>query len=553
MRTLAASCALLFPLLLGAAGCTVGPDFLRPDPPAVPAWQNGSAADPKVLTTDPDPRWWGTFNDPVLSELIETAIRQNLDVQQAILRVLETRQSIVTARAAGLPNLNGSASYMREQLGLKGLLESRGVYQQLNTLADEASPLTGGASGASTANSFLNSITQPINLYQGALSASWELDLFGRVRRSVEQARALTEAQAEAASDALISLESQVAQSYVQLRGAQALRASQEENIRTAQDSLHLTQERQAKGLSTMLDVDQARTQLLTLERQLPEYEKQERQALNQLNVLIAKPPGTLDARLLQPAPLPGLPAAVGVGVPSALARRRPDIRQAEAQLHAQVANVGVAVANFYPDVSLTGNLGIRATDASYITNWASHFYSAGPSLSLPIFQGGRLTANLRLARAQAVEAALRYRATVLNALREVEDGLVSFRADRVERDRLQAVVRSAEDALALSTNRYLHGLSDYLAVLDAQRTLESNRQALVQQDITLANDVVTLFRAVGGGWQDPGASSDAPPVPGQPPITPAALDSVAGGARQPAGKPSGDKPPGDGSPGDKP
>ena len=308
---------------------------------------------------------------------------------------------------------------------------------------------------------------------------------------------------------------------------------SQEENIRTAQDSLDLTQNRQAKGLSTMLDVDQARTQLLTLERQLPEYEKQERQALDQLNVLIAEPPGTLDSRLLQPASLPVLSAAVGIGVPSSLARRRPDIRQAEAQLHAQVANVGVAVASFYPDVSLTGNLGVRALDASYITNWASHFYAAGPSLSLPIFEGGRLTANLRLARAQAVEAALHYRATVLNAVREVEDGLVSFRTDRAERDRLQGVVRSAEETLALSTNRYLRGLSDYLSVLDAQRTLESNRQTLVQQDMTLADDVVTLYRAVGGGWQNPGTSSNVPPVPGQPPITPAALDSVAAGPKR--------------------
>ena len=525
MKRLAASGT----LMLCVAACTVGPNFRRPNPPAIPAWQNGSPGDPKVLTTDPDPRWWATFNDPVLTKLVETAIRENLDVQQAILRVLETRQQIVTARAAGLPNVSGTASYSRYQLGAKGILESDHIYQQLNTLADGAS----GAATAASVNGLLNQIEQPINLYQGALSASWELDLFGRVRRSVEQARALTQAQAEAASDALVSLESQVVQVYVQLRGAQALRASQEDNVRTAQDSLSLTQNRQAKGLSTMLDVDQARTQLLTLERELPEYEKQERQALDQLNVLIAEPPGTLDARLLQPAPLPVVSGVVGVGVPSTLARRRPDIRQAEAQLHAQVANVGVAVASFYPDISLTGNLGVRAVDASYITNWASHFYSAGPSLSLPLFEGGRLTANLRLARAQAVEAALHYRATVLNALREVEDGLVSFRADRTERDRLAGVVRSAEETLALSTNRYLRGLSDYLTVLDAQRTLESNRQSLVQQDMTLVNDVVTVYRAVGGGWQDTGTSSDVPPVPGQPPITPAALDSLAAGSKR--------------------
>ena len=527
----AVACALLL-----VSGCTVGPDFKPPDPVAVPAWKNEAADDASVVaTTDPDPRWWAAFGDPVLTGLIETAIRDNLDVQQAVLRVIESRQGIVTARAAGLPDLSGNASYRRDQLGAKGILQSRGVYRQLNDLADQAYALTGAAPGGSTssgsvADRLLSPVTQPINLFQYGLSASWELDLFGRVRRSVEQARAQTQAQQEAANDALTSLESEVAQAYVQLRGAQALTASQVDNIRSAQSSLDLTQSRQTHGLSSSLDVEQARTQVLNLQRQLPEYEKQERQALDRLNLLIGSTPGTLDDRLLQPGPLPALPSVVGIGVPSSLARRRPDIRQAEAQLHAATAGVGVAVANFYPDVSLTGNLGIRAIDASYLTRWASHFYSVGPSLSLPIFQGGALTANLRLNRAQAVEAALHYRATVLNALREVEDALVSFRTDRVERDRLAGVVRSAEDTFHLASSRYAHGVSDYLQVLDAQRTLEQARQQLVQADMTLANDVVGLYRALGGGWQDPGAASQAPIVPGGPPVTPAALDSLGAG-----------------------
>ncbi len=516
---------------------------MPPAPPRIAAWQNGRAGDPAVsLTTDPDPRWWAKFGDPVLTELVQTAIRDNLDVQQAVLRVVESRQSIVTAQAAGLPTLAGTASYMREQLGAKGILESEGAYGELNRLANQASnsgvgsALAGtGASGSlsnGAATGLLNQVTQPVNLFQYALSASWELDLFGRVRRSVEQARATAQAQAEAANDALTSLESEVAQAYVQLRGAQALRASQQDNIRSAQGSLALTQNRRAVRLSTDLDVDQANTQLLDLQRQLPEYDKQESQAVDRLNVLIGKPPGTLEARLLQPAPLPAMQGAVGLGVPSDLARRRPDIRQAEAQLHAATAGVGVAVASFYPDVSLTGNLGIRALDASYLTRWASHFYSAGPSLSLPIFQGGQLTANLRLNRAQEAEAGLRYRATVLNALREVEDGLVAFRADASERDRLAAVVRSGEDTLYLASNRYEHGLSDYLQVLDAQRTVENARQQLVQQEMTLANDVVTLYRALGGGWESPGTTSQAHIPRDKLPPVPAALDSLGAGGK---------------------
>ncbi len=501
-RWSAGTCSLLFL----AGGCTVGPNFKPPNPPEVKTWQHAGEADPAIhLNTDPDPRWWAGFGDPVLTELIDTAIHQNLDVQQAVMRVVESRQGIVTARAAGLPMLSGTGSAMREQLGLKGILESKGAYTDLNKLANDAGSVanTGLVStGQSAADKLLNEASAPANVFQYGLSASWELDLFGRVRRSVEQAKAQAQAQAEAVNDALVSLESEVAQAYVQLRGAQALRKSQDIDIASAQDSLNLTINRRASGLSTDLDVEQARTQLLTLQRQLPEYDKQEEQAIDRLDILIGRPPGTLDARLLQPAPLPGLPRAVGLGVPSALARRRPDIRAAEAQLHAATASVGIAVANFYPDVSLTGNLGIRALDASYLTRWASHFYSAGPSVSLPIFEGGRLTAGLRMARAQMAEAALSYRGTVLNALREVEDSLVSFRADRIERDRLAAVLASAEDTFHLASSLYTHGLSQYLQVLDAQRTVESARQQLVQQDMTLANDVVGLYRALGGGWR---------------------------------------------------
>jgi multidrug efflux system outer membrane protein len=512
-----------------AGACTVGPDFTPPDPPASANWQNAATADSQVrLNTDPDPRWWAGFGDPVLTELIETAIRQNLDVQQAVLRVLQARQGIVTAKAAGLPSLSANASYMREQLGAKGILESRGVYRSLNTLADDAEKLTGQTASGFSADNILNPITQPVNLYSGSLTASWELDLFGRVRRSVEQAKAQALGQAEAANDALVSLESEVAQAYVQLRSAQAQRQSQLDNIRSAQASLDLTRSRYGRGLSTQLDVDQAQTQLLTLQRQLPEYDKQEQVAIDRLDLLIGQPPGTLDMRLQQPAALPNLPSVVGVGIPSTLARRRPDIRAAEAQLHAAVANIGVATANFYPDVSLVGDLGLRALDISYLTNWASHFYSAGPSITIPIFQAGRLTANLRVARVQAVQAALAYRATVLNALREVEDGLVTFHADKLERDRLADVLASGSQTLALATSRYSHGISDYLQVLDAQRTVETTRQQLVRQDTTLANDVVTLYRALGGGWENPGATSEPPLGNRAPPPTPAALDSVA-------------------------
>jgi NodT family efflux transporter outer membrane factor (OMF) lipoprotein len=520
--------------LCALAACTVGPNFAPPKPPAETTWNDPSAKQPGQVTpqSDPNPKWWSAFNDPTLNRLIDMAIAGNLDLRQAVLRVVESRQSVASARAAGLPSLSGTASYNREQLGLEGLLKSRGAYSGLNALADKNSSLNQYQSGlgnkvAEDGSGLLSTVTQPIGLFQYGLDASWELDLFGRVRRSVEQAKAQSEAQLEATNDALIMLESEVAQAYVQLRGAQALTASQLANVGTARDSLSLTSTRQLQGLATGLDVEQARTQLAETQRQLPAYENQQQQALNQLSVLVGKPPGTLDAMLSPKAPLPTVPAVVAVGVPSTLARRRPDIREAEAQLHAATANVGIAVAGFYPDVTLTGSLGLRAIDASYLANWASHFYTLGPSLSLPIFQGGRLTASLRLARAQQVESALHYRGTVLNALREVEDALVSYRTDRAARDRLLEEVHSAQITLSLARARYTNGVTDFIQVLDAERTLISSRQQLVQTDVTLTNDVVALYRALGGGWEEETAAIKTPPL-GAPPPTPAALDSYA-------------------------
>jgi NodT family efflux transporter outer membrane factor (OMF) lipoprotein len=501
--------------LLGLAACTVGPDYAPPVPLAVANWVDTASGGRVTEATDPDPGWWNGFRDPVLTGLIERAIAGNLSLQQAVLRVVAAPQGEIIARAAGLPALNASASYTREQLGAKGLLESKGVYGQLNALADANSPLnqaSPGAGGAvqSALGGVLGGLTQPADLFKYGLDASWELDLFGRVRRSVEQAQANTQAEAEATNDALVMLEGQVATTYFQLRGAQALLAGQQDNVRVAQQSLELTQRLQRQGLGTELDVGQAQTQLDGYAQQLPSYEKQVRQAINRLNILTGQPPGQLDPLLEAPAPLPGIPPVIGVGLPSTLARRRPDIRQAEAQLHAQTAHVGVAVASFYPDVSLTGNLGLRAVDASYLTSWASHFYAFGPSVSLPIFQGGQLTANLRTARVQEAVAALNYRAVVLNALREVEDALVAYRTDLVSRDRLADQVASGERTLYLARSSYAHGLTTFLQVLDAERTVVAARQQLRQTSATLIIDVVAIYNALGGGWQ-------ATPLPNPP------------------------------------
>jgi outer membrane protein TolC len=337
-RARAVASAVLF---LGLAGCTVGPDFVAPKPPDIRSWNDPSArgTSPNARVSpasNPDPEWWGRFDDPILTRLEDQAIAGNLDLQEAVLRVVAARQSEVAARAAGLPSLGGTGSYMREQIGAKGILESSGVSDQLGTLSNPNSPLNQYSPGLGTkvgsaAGGALNTIEKPINLYQYGFDASWELDLFGKARRSVEQAEATTQAQMEATNDALVMLEGQVADAYVQVRGAQALLASQQQNVAAAQSALDLTQRQQRQGLATQLDVDQALTQLGDNQSRLPGYEKQEQQAINQLSLLVGQPPGTLDALLTPAAPMPTVPPVVGIGVPSELARRRPDIRQAEA------------------------------------------------------------------------------------------------------------------------------------------------------------------------------------------------------------------------------
>jgi len=514
------------------AACTVGPNYKPPAPPVTPAWNDLTQRPDAAVSTasNPDPLWWNRFGDPDLSTLIDRAIAANPNLQEALLRVVEAHQSEIAAAAAGLPTLNGNASLVREQLGLKGLLESHGAYADLDKLSGSLNQYSSGLGTkvATAGAAELNDFSAPINLYQYGLSSSWELDLFGQVRRSVEQANATTEAQKEAANDALVMLESEVAQSYFELRAAQTLEQQQQENIKIAQEQLQLTQNREQQGLSTDLDVAQARTQLDSEQSQIDGYDKQIQQAIDQINALLGQQPGTMDALLATFKPLPTIPNLIGVGVPTTLARRRPDIREAEAQLHAATAGVGVAVARFYPDISLTGSAGLRNTDASYLTNWASLFYSAGPSISLPIFEGGALVANLRTARAEQASAALNYRATVLNALREVEDALVALRTDRSSRDQAAATEQAAQFDYYLSDNRFTHGLSDYLQVLDAERSLVSARQQLAQANVQLAGDVVTLYTSLGGGWME--APVNTPSVTAVPPPTPAMVDTLAAG-----------------------
>ncbi|WP_414147156.1 efflux transporter outer membrane subunit [Erwinia sp. BNK-24-b] len=474
------------------SACTVGPDY-QPPKAATPSSFNSLASDraSKPQATVTNPGWWKSFNDPQLNSLIDRAIAGNLSLQQAVLRIAGSRQQLNQARGAWFPSVNGKASAQRQQLGLKGELESNGVYQQLDAANTDAD-----------VSSALNELTEPVGLYQGSFDASWELDLWGRVRRQVEAAGAQQQESLESRNDALVSLEAEVARTYLQLRGAQLISQTLQTQLEVAQQTLELTQSQQRNGLAPQMDVENARAQLHSLQAQLPQYEAQIHQAMNGLAVLIGKPPGMLDAELAAPKALPALPKEVAVGLPSTLARRRPDVRQAEARLHEATANIGVSVAQLFPDFSLTGQFGLRNTDASYLDNWSSHFYTYGASVSLPIFQGGRLVSGVKLARAEQANAALGYRQTVLTALQDVENALVSYRTDQQQVEGLDQTVDALQNAFNLANDSYGKGLSSFIDALTAQRQLSQAKQQAASARVQSSLDLVALYKALGGGWE---------------------------------------------------
>jgi NodT family efflux transporter outer membrane factor (OMF) lipoprotein len=328
------------------------------------------------------------------------------------------------------------------------------------------------------------------------------LDLFGKVRRSVEAADAQSQSAVEARNDLLVSLEAEVAQEYFQLRAAQMLRKITGEEISAQRDVYELTVSRHQHGLAGEADVDSAKAQLSTLESQLPPYEQNIAAAKHALAVLTGQTPEALDSEFGDGA-LPALPPTVPTGVPASLARRRPDIRESEASLHAATAQVGVAVASLFPDVSLSGTFGLRNLSTGYLFNWDSHFYTMGSSVSVPIFQGGALVANVRLSRAQAAEAALQYRKTVLNALQEVEDGLTSLTEDAARTHSLQESVAANEKALDVNLDAYRHGLVTYITVLTVQIQTVQAQQQLAEAALTQSTDMVKLYKALGGGWEN--------------------------------------------------
>jgi NodT family efflux transporter outer membrane factor (OMF) lipoprotein len=477
--------------LLPPAGCvSVGPDFEPPDPllPSVsffskpgPLISNRAPAASATGDVSPvDPAWWMAFRDPILTSLAGRIAAANLDVNSATLKLAESRSQLGVVASAALPAINGDASYQRELFSENGLV----------SLGKQLAP---------PGTSF---VVPPISIYQPGFDASWELDLWGHVRRQIEAAGAQVEAAENQRRDILVSTLAELARDYVQLRGAQVQIAISNENLNTANDILELTKTRAARGVTTQLDVENAAAQAAGIRAQLPGLENQESMEINALSLLLDEPPGSLRSEFARAKPVPPTPPRVPLGIASELARRRPDIRAAEAQLHAATADIGVAVADFYPSVKLNGNVGFNALDLKNLWKGSSLQYVLGPSLSMPIFDAGRLKSNLELREIQQQEAAVTYHKTVLQAWHEVVNALVAYRTEQQRRTRLKDQVDHSRRALALSRTRYETGVTDFISVLDAERTLLQAELQHAQSTTDVSMNLVQLYKALGGGWE---------------------------------------------------
>jgi NodT family efflux transporter outer membrane factor (OMF) lipoprotein len=481
--------------ILALGGCTVGPNFQAPSWASPNSWFAGprekvSPEPSEPVATAVDPNWWTLFHDPELTALERHVAAENLEVRVATSRLAESRAQLGMARASEFPALNANASYARQKASNIGEFAS--------------APDALGANGASGnyVGGFHGANLGAFDVYQAGFDASWELDLWGGVQRSVESATASVVAAAEARRGALLSSMAEVARDYIGLRGVQTQLHIARDNVHTAEQSLQLTQQRAAGGVTTDLDVANASAQLRSTMAEIPRLEQQEAAEINALSFLLGQPPNALRGELAEAKPVPPVPPRVPVGFPSELARRRPDVAQAEAQLHAATATVGVAVAAFYPSVTLSGSIGLQSLQPWRFFNLNARQYAVGPGITIPIFEGGQLKSTLHLREAQQEEAAVFYQKTVLQAWHDVDNALTAYQTEQARRDQLVLAVAQNQRALDLAQSRYQEGVSDFLTVLVAETSLLSSQQQLADSTTTVSANLVALYKALGGGWE---------------------------------------------------
>jgi len=474
---------LMLAVTLLTSGCMkVGPDFTTPPAPLADSWLE---PDNKQLTVTPDQHeeWWLVFNDPILNSFVEAAYRQNLGLQVAGLRILEARA----------------------QLGIA----TGNLYPQQQQLGASAAALGASKNAANTISGDLD--YKDLNT---GFSAGWELDFWGKFRRGVEAADAQFLAAIANYDEVMVTLTAEVARSYILIRTLSEQIRLSEESAAIQERSLEIAENRFDGGLVTELDVQQARTLLANTRAAIPRYRADYRKAQNALSILLGTPPRDLSAQLnvAGQTGIPQPPAEIAVGVPADLLRRRPDIRLAEQQAAAQSALVGVTKADLYPHFSLIGSIGLQASDSpltheggsslSDLFSSNSFTYFTGPSLTWNLLNYGRIKNQVRVQDARLQQLIVNYQNTVLNASREVEDAMNGFLEDKIQAGYLAEAVVSSKRSVDLSSLQYSEGLTDYQRVLDAQRGLTRDQDTLARVQGSVAINLVNMYKALGGGWQ---------------------------------------------------
>jgi len=486
--------ASLAALALGA--CTVGPNYAPPQTPTPGAYQETAArpAAPLSATTAAPSdlaAWWTRFHDPTLESLVSRALAGNLDVATAVSRIRQAREQVVIARAAALPQVNADVNVNNTLLSKNaGLTSLAGLFR-------------GGAGGSGLQSAGVGLPGTDFTTYSAGFDASWELDLFGQTRRSVEAAQGRAEAQAWSLRDTEVSVASEVAVDYLVLRALQQQNLVDQQEAQRQQQLLDLVAARHAAGYATDLDVAQQRSQLAISQAATPTLEAAARGQIHALGVLVGQPPEALSAELTPPAASPAVPPEVPVGLPAELLRRRPDIRAAERNLAAATADVGVAVGQLYPQINLTSSADLISSSLKNLISADSLQTEATAALVQHIFDGGRIRANIRATEEARQQAYYAYEKTVLGALKDVEDALARYAAEQRRNAQLRTAADASRKAYHVAEARYQSGLSDFINVLDAEGQLFAAEDRLAQSDGQLGQDLVSLYKALGGGWTD--------------------------------------------------
>jgi NodT family efflux transporter outer membrane factor (OMF) lipoprotein len=475
-------------IISGLGACAAGPNYHAPKADAPPAFianvTSGSSSSAPAIKTGPSTvdltTWWQALDDAELNALVERAVKSNLDLDMALDRLQQARTYEAVVLGAALPKVDASAAAGRGT----GSDLTKGRADQILRSADDGAGL------------------QQINALAG-FSAAWELDIFGKFRREIEAARDDTQAARAARSNVLTAVVADVVRAYVDLRGFQVQAGILHKASDVLRESMRIVNIRYDRGFTNELDVALATRELASLEAEIAPVEAQASAAQYTLAVLVGEYPETMAKELAKPDLIPSMPAPIAPGVPLELLKRRPDIQQAERELAANTARIGVATASLFPEISITGSIGSQAQGWGTTPSIGKHIWSFGPGAVWPLLDFGALDAQVDIADLATHASLVNYRKTILNAVQQVDTSIDGYQAQQARLEKLGAALTAGQRAVDLATARYNRGLTDFLNVVDAERQLYDLQEQYAEAQVAQGEQFVQLYKSLGGGWQN--------------------------------------------------